>query len=98
MSESSSTKEPLGAFRQVQLRLPLDLRDRFESQLRRIATVNEISFPEKINDKGQSVSHTIECLTQLLERTHECDLRMCSGKRCKGCGACRNHCDCELFE
>jgi hypothetical protein len=61
-------------FRQCNLRLPFDLKVRFVAQLKRIATLNDLSFPEEINSKGEHTSHTIECLTGLLEDTLDTDL------------------------
>jgi hypothetical protein len=61
-------------FRQCNLRLPFDLKVRFVAQLKRIAILNDLSFPEEINSKGEHTSHVIGHLTDLLERTLDSDL------------------------
>jgi len=73
------TVEPLGelmddAWATINLRLPRELYERFVTELRRIATENELILPEKINSRGQGVTDVIDTLTGLLERTPGADL------------------------
>ncbi len=74
------TVEPIGdvmgdeSWKQINFRLPVDVRDRLLTQLQRIAKLNELSFPDKPDSKGTGTAHVVNLVTELFEHTLDEDL------------------------